>query len=171
MFGGPVTSAVGMAGEADVGARRYIARDARRSAAPGRGGSMGQSGAVWSGWIVFAGVMMLLTGAFNALQGLAAIFSPEYLVRAEGTLLVADFTAWGWVMLAWGVIVAATGAALLAGQAWSRWAGVVVVGLNAIGHAAFMAFPVWNVLIIALCIVVIFALTARWDVAQADMRD
>ena len=39
--------------------------------------------AFWSGWILFAGIMMLLIGAFNVLQGLAAIFSDDYYVAKE----------------------------------------------------------------------------------------
>jgi hypothetical protein len=131
---------------------------------------MGESGAVWSGWIMFAGVMMVLIGAFNALEGLAAIFSDEYFVRAEDQLLVLDFTAWGIAMLTWGVVLALVGGYLMAGREWARWTAVVVVAINALGHAGFMAFPVWNVLVVGLSVVVIFALTVRWDTAQADMN-
>jgi len=131
---------------------------------------MSESGAVWSGWIMFAGVMMVLIGAFNALEGLAAIFSDEYFVRAEDQLLVLDFTAWGIAMLTWGAVLALLGGYLMAGREWARWTAVVVVAINALGHAGFMAFPVWNVLVVGLSVVVIFALTVRWDTAQADMN-
>lgn len=131
---------------------------------------MSESGAVWSGWIMFAGVMMVLIGAFNALEGLVAIFSDEYFVRAEDQLLVLDFTAWGIAMLTWGVVLALVGGYLMAGREWARWTAVVVVAINALGHAGFMAFPVWNVLVVGLSVVVIFALTVRWDTAQADMN-
>jgi len=50
--------------------------------------------AFWSGWILFAGIMMLLIGAFNVLQGLAAVFSDDYYAVTEDKLLVFDFTAW-----------------------------------------------------------------------------
>jgi hypothetical protein len=131
---------------------------------------MARSGAAWSGWIMFAAVMMVLIGAFDVLIGLAAIFSDEYFVRAGDQLLLADFTAWGVAMLAWGALLILIGGSLMAGREWARWSAVLAVGLNAIGHAAFLAFPVWNVLIIGLSVVVIFALTVRWEDAQADMR-
>lgn len=128
-------------------------------------------GAVWSGWITFAGIMMLLIGAFDVLAGLAAVTSEDYFERSEGRLLVGNFALWGWVLVAWAVVLLAAGAALLRGREWARWAAVVVVALNIIGHAAFMAFPVWNLLVIALGAVVIYALTVRWDEAQADLAD
>ena len=44
------------------------------------------------------------------------------------------------------------------------------MGLNAVAQAAFLsAFPLWSILVVALCVLVIFALSARWDAAQADM--
>jgi hypothetical protein len=124
----------------------------------------------WSGWILFAGIMMVLIGAFNALQGLAAIFSDDYYVVTKDDLLVFDFTAWGWITLIWGVVLVLAGAGLVTGKEWSRWAAIVIVGLNMIAQAAFLsAFPLWGILIMGLSVLVIFALAARWDEAQADM--
>jgi hypothetical protein len=131
---------------------------------------MGRSAAVWSGWIMFAGVMMMLIGAFNAFEGLVAIFSEDYFVRGEDQLLVLDFTTWGIAMLVWGGVLAAVGGYLMAGREWARWVAVIVVAINALGHVGFMAFPIWNVLVVGLSVTVIFALTVRWDDAQADMN-
>jgi hypothetical protein len=112
----------------------------------------------------------VLIGAFNAFEGLVAIFSDDYFVRGEDQLLVLDFTAWGIAMLVWGGVLALVGGYLMAGREWARWTAVVVVAINALGHAGFMAFPVWNVLVVGLSVVVIFALTVRWGDAQADMN-
>ncbi|HMM49228.1 MAG TPA: hypothetical protein PKE32_06405 [Miltoncostaeaceae bacterium] len=131
---------------------------------------MAKSGAIWSGWVQFAGVMMALIGAFNLFEGLAAIFSDDYFVRSEDTLLVLDFTGWGVTMLIWGAVLIISGLALLAGREWARWVAVAVVALNALGHMAFMGFPVWNALVVGLSVAVIFALTVRWRVAQDDMN-
>ena len=126
--------------------------------------------AFWSGWILFAGIMMMLIGAYNLLQGLAAIFSDDYFQVAEDELLVFDFTAWGWIMLIWGVVLLLAGFGLVTGKPWARWTGIAVVGLNAVAQAAFLsAFPLWSLLVVGLCVLVIFALAARWDEAQADM--
>lgn len=132
---------------------------------------MAKSGWVWSGWIIFAALTMMLIGGFNVLQGLAAIFSDNYYAVTEDKLLVLDFTAWGWITLIWGGVLLAVGGSLLAGKAWSRWAGVVIVMGNALAQAAFMqAFPLWSILVIALCAVVVYSLTVRWDEAQSDLE-
>jgi hypothetical protein len=126
--------------------------------------------AFWSGWILFAGIMMLLIGAYNVLQGLAAIFSDDYYVVKEDQLLVFDFTSWGWIILIWGIVLLLTGFGLVTGTPWSRWAGIVVAGVNVIVQAGFLrAFPVWSFIVIAMCVVAIFALSVRWNEAQADL--
>jgi hypothetical protein len=126
--------------------------------------------AFWSGWILFAGIMMLLIGAFNVLQGLAAIFSDGYYQVSEGELLVWDFTSWGVIMLVWGAALLLAGYGLVVGRPWARWAGIVVAGVNAVVQAAFLAaFPLWSLIVIGMCVLVIFALAARWDEAQDDL--
>lgn len=129
-----------------------------------------QSAAFWSGWIMFAAVMMGLMGAYNALQGLAAIFSDDYYLVADRELLVFDFTTWGVIMLAWGALLVLGAIALYSGKAWARWFALAAVGLNAVAQSGFFAaFPLWSIVVIALSVLVIFALTARWDEAQADL--
>jgi hypothetical protein len=129
------------------------------------------SGAIWSGWILFAAVMMFLMGAYNVLQGLAAIFSEDYYVATEEELLVFDFTTWGVITLVWGVVLLLAAFALFTGKAWGRWLALAIVATNAVAQSAFLsAFPLWSILVIGLSVVVIFALTARWDEAQADLE-
>jgi hypothetical protein len=125
--------------------------------------------AFWSGWILFAAIMMMLLGAYNVLQGLAAIFSDDYFVVQEDELLVFDFTAWGWITLIWGALLVLAGLGLFRGRQWARWTAAVVVGLNAVAQAAFLAHPLWNLIVVALCVLVIYALAVRWDDAQEDL--
>ncbi len=126
---------------------------------------------VWGGWVVFASIMLMLIGVLTAMQGLAALLDDEYYLVAERELLILDFTAWGWIMLIIGSAMALTGAGLFRGSAWARWAALAVVGVNAVAQVAFLsAFPVWTVLVVALDVVVIFALTARWDEAMRDLE-
>jgi len=122
----------------------------------------------WSGWIVFAGFVLVLVGAMDALQGLVAIIKDEYVVATAKGLAIVDVTTWGWVTLLWGGLLVLVGFGLLGGAGWARWLAIIGVGLNAIGQIAFMAnypqaYPLWNILIVTLNILVLYALTARWQ--------
>jgi vacuolar-type H+-ATPase subunit I/STV1 len=117
----------------------------------------------WVGWIMFAGVMMLILGLFHAFQGLIALFQQEYyLVAANGLTVHVDYSAWGWTHLIFGIVVIAAGAALLVGQMWARVVAVVLAVLSAVVNAGFLAaYPVWSAIMIAVDILVIWALTVH----------
>jgi hypothetical protein len=130
------------------------------------------SSGAWGGWIAFAGIMLILTGFFDILQGLTALLNDQYFTIRSGQLLVFDFTAWGWIWLIWGILLILAGFGLLRGGGAARWFAVVVVFVNAIGQIAFLAaFPIWSTIVIALDVFVIFALTARWSEAQDVIRN
>ncbi|GAB3283474.1 DUF7144 family membrane protein [Parasphingorhabdus pacifica] len=114
-----------------------------------------------SNWLTFSGTLLLLVGIFNLISGLTSLFRADYFFVASGGLLVFDYATWGWIWLALGVLQAAVGLGALAGQTWARVTGVVLASLCAIGHLAFLnAFPVWSLLVIALSVLVIYALVA-----------
>lgn len=114
----------------------------------------------WVGWVIFAGVIMIMVGSFNAVAGLVALFKDDYyLVGQSGLLLEVDYTAWGWALIIWGLLVGLVGLGVLSGRAWAAVCGVILVGVNALLNLAFLAaYPIWTTLIIALDVIVIYAL-------------
>lgn len=124
----------------------------------------------WVGWILFAGVMMILIGAFQAIAGLVALFRDTYyLVTSSGLLLSVDYTTWGWVHLVLGAVLIAGGLAVMRGLVWGRVLGVVLAALSALANLAFLAaYPLWSVLVIALDVLVIFALTVHGSDIRED---
>ena len=118
-----------------------------------------------SGWAAFAGVVMVIVGSLDALWGLGGILNDDIVVVGGQGALVADITLWGWVHLLLGIAVAVTGIGLLTGNSAARWFGVLFVGINAISQIVwFPAAPLWAFLLIILDVVIIYQLTARWDV-------
>ena len=124
----------------------------------------------WYGWVVFAGTMMLMLGSFHAVAGLVALFKDEYfLVGKSGLVVNVDYTTWGWVHIVFGVLVAAAGVALYVGATWARVVAVGVALLSALLNLAFLsAYPVWSAIMIALDILVIYAVTAHGAEGSED---
>jgi hypothetical protein len=117
----------------------------------------------WYGWVVFAGTMMIMLGAFHAIAGLVALFKDDYfLVTRSGLVVDADFTTWGWTHLLLGALVALAGGALLAGRTWARVVAVVVAMTSAVVNLAFLsAYPLWSGIMIAVDILIIYAVTTH----------
>ena len=121
----------------------------------------GQTG--WVGWIVFAGFMLVMVGFFHAIEGLVALFRDEvFLVGPRGLVVNVDYTAWGWAHILGGLLAIATGAGLLAGQMWARTLAVIVALASALLSVAFLpAYPVWSAIVIAIDVLVIWAITVH----------
>lgn len=129
------------------------------------------SGSGWVGWAMFASTMMVLIGFFHIMQGLVALFDDGYfLVTDNGLTVSADYTAWGWTHLIGGAVVVIAGGCLFTGQTWARVVGVTCAVLSAIINFAFIAaYPFWSVIVIALDVFVILALTVHGrDITHAD---
>jgi hypothetical protein len=124
----------------------------------------------WAGWVFFAGVLMVVIGVLDFFQGLIAIIRDNYYVLTPQQIIVFDLTAWGWIMLIWGLVVAAAGAALVAGRSWARWFAIVVGGLNFIVQLGFVGssqYTLWALTVVAMNVLVLYALIVRWgDVTE-----
>ena len=84
-----------------------------------------QKASTWSGWVIFAGVVLFTIGCLNVIQGLAALFKDNvYAVTESGLLVTADFTTWGWSLLIWGVLMILAGVGLFSGSEIARWFGM-----------------------------------------------
>jgi hypothetical protein len=117
----------------------------------------------WVGWVVFAGIMMVILGSFHAIQGLIALFQDDYYaVSSNGLAVHVDYTAWGWVHLLGGILLVGAGVALFAGQTWARVVAVIAAMVSAVVNVGFLAaYPIWSTMMIALDILVIWALTVH----------
>jgi hypothetical protein len=120
----------------------------------------GQEPATWvMGFAMFAGVTMIILGVFQVIEGLSAIFRDEIYVVGARYVFSFDLTAWGWIHLLLGVLLLAAGVALRTAQTWARSVGIAFAALSMIANFMFLPYyPVWSLLIIALDIVVIWAL-------------
>jgi len=112
------------------------------------------------GIAVFAGLVMIIGGAFQALEGLAAVVNDQWLVVRPEYIFAFDLTVWGVIHLLVGLALLVIGVSLLRGQTWARVAGIVVAVISAIVNFAFLPHsPWWAILIIAVDVLIIWALT------------
>lgn len=117
----------------------------------------------WTGWVVFAALLMIMMGSFQAFLGFVAIWDDGYFVRgANVTAVNFDYTTWGWIHLIVGLLAFFAGIAVLSGQTWGRAVGVVLAAAAAVVNFGFLsAEPVWATLLITINVIVIYALTAH----------
>jgi hypothetical protein len=114
------------------------------------------------GFTFFAAIMMITIGAFHTIAGLAGIIENEFYAATPNYILEFDVSAWGWIHLIVGVIVVLAGFALFTGAVWARTIGVILAVLSAIANFAFIPYyPLWSIVMIAVNVTVIWALTAH----------
>jgi hypothetical protein len=120
------------------------------------------------GFILFAAIMMIMVGVFQALQGLIAIFENEFYVATRNYLFQFDATTWGWIHLLVGLLVAFAGWGLLSGRTWARVVALTLAVISAITNFLFVPYyPFWALLLITLDIFVIWAVAAH----GGDLRE
>ena len=112
------------------------------------------------GWVTFAGVLLMLLGTLNFIGGIAAISNSHFYV-GNAHYVFGDLNTWGWVALCIGVLQWAVGLGVFVKNQFARWAGVAVLGLNAIAQLLMMpAYPFWSLSIFAIDILAIYGLVA-----------
>lgn len=108
------------------------------------------------GWRSFAGVLIVLVGVFNFIDGIVAVANANYFT---GRLVFGDLKSWGWTILILGVLQFLVGLAILANQSWAAYVGILLAMLNAIGQLLYLpVYPVWSIIIIAVDVFVIYGL-------------
>ena len=116
----------------------------------------------WTGWILFASIIMVIAGTLNAIYGLVAIVNDEWVVWGNRGSVYFDITAWGWVHLILGLVVVAAGIGIMSGIMVARIVAVIVVGISMIvNFAAIPIYPMWSVVVLALEFFVLWALVVH----------
>jgi len=125
------------------------------------------------GFSAFAAIMLLVIGVFQVIAGITAIAKNNVVIYAntaadKSYFLHLSTKGWGWTHLILGIVLFLAGLGILSGQVWARTVGVIVAAASAIVNFAFIpVYPVWAIVIIAIDITVIWALTAHGrDIAE-----
>jgi len=127
----------------------------------------------WAGWIRFAGILMAIIAMIDFFQGLIAVIRGSYYALGPNQIIVFDLSTWGWLTMIWSVVVGLTGFGLMSGASWARWVTIVVVSVNILALLGFVgsaAYPLWALCALALNILVLYAVTIRWDEGSTTIR-
>jgi hypothetical protein len=111
-----------------------------------------------AGWLVFAASMLGLAGIMSVIDGIMALSRSRFYV-AGATYAFSDLRTWGWIALGVGALLIIAAMGVLSGSAFSRWFGIFAAALNAVAYFAYVqAYPFWSLIVIAISILVIYAL-------------
>lgn len=122
-----------------------------------RAGEGEQTGA---GWVMFAGIMLLIAGVLNVIYGIAAVDNSKFFVH-ETQYILSDLNTWGWVTIILGALEILAAFSIWAGGGFGRWFGIFVASLSAIGALLDIpAYPFWSLAIFAMSILIIYGLAA-----------
>lgn len=117
-----------------------------------------------SGWavggITFAACILTIIGFFQIIGGLAAIIDDDFFVVVRNYAFDVDTSAWGWIHLVLGILLVITGFGLFSRSAWAGVTAIFLASLSAVVNFFFIPYyPFWAIVIIALDVWVIWALT------------
>src|SRR5262245_20391033 len=110
------------------------------------------------GWWVFAGILLLISGAINMIYGIAAIGNSR-LFTPNAVFILMDLRLWGWTALILGVCEWIAAFSLWSGGEFGRWFGIIIASVNAVGALlSIPAYPLWALAIFALSIIIVYKL-------------
>jgi len=126
----------------------------------------------WVGWIGFAGFLMILSGAFQAIDGLIGIFRSSFFLVSNNSnqlVLIQNVHSWGWVNLIIGAVVVLAGISLFSGTTWSRVIAVILAMFAATANLVAIAlYPIWSIIVIALSVMVMYAVIVHGSELKED---
>ena len=113
-----------------------------------------------SGWIAFAGIMLIITGALSIVNGLWALDHKDSAGAIASQLLYENkLETWGWIMLIWGILVLLAGFLVFSGSQFGRWIGILAASIAMIVNMTWVfAFPVAALIEVFLAGFVLYAL-------------
>jgi uncharacterized membrane protein HdeD (DUF308 family) len=101
------------------------------------------------GWVLFAGVMILIAGFLNVIYGIAAIDNSAFFTDEGRYVIFDDLNTWGWFLLLVGIAQLVAAFSIWSGNPFGRVIGIATASLsalvilftvNAFPFAAFMLF-------------------------------
>ena len=112
------------------------------------------------GWLLFAGIMVLISGILNTIWGIAAIDKASFFVEDE-RYIIEDLSTMGWVILVIGVVQLFAAFSIWSGGGFGRWIGIIAASFSAVGALlSIPGFPLWSIAVFGIDLLIIYGLAA-----------
>lgn len=112
----------------------------------------------WTGWVVFAGVMMIIAGILWAIIGLVAVFNSDWVVFGKEAALFVDISGWGWLHVILGLLMVLAGFLVIQGNLFGRTMAVILAIISIVVNFVWMpVYPIWSIVIITIDVFVLYA--------------
>ncbi|MEV0294675.1 hypothetical protein [Nocardia sp. NPDC050710] len=116
-----------------------------------------------AGTAIGAAVLLLTVGILQILEGISAVAEDELFIVGPEYIYQFDTTTWGWIHIVLGAVLIVCALGLMTGTTWGKVAAIVIAALAIVANFLSLPYyPWWSVLIIALSIVVIWAVST-WN--------
>jgi hypothetical protein len=110
------------------------------------------------GWILFAGIMLMVVGLLNLLAGIAAVDDSTIYTR-DIEFVLTDLKTLGWILIVLGAAQLLAGIGVFRQSELARWAGIGFASLNLLAQFVLLpAHPGWTLTIFFVDIIIIFGL-------------
>jgi hypothetical protein len=114
-----------------------------------------------AGWIVFAGIMFMVSSMLNVIWGIAAVSNSHFFV-GNASYILSDLNTWGWVAIGFGALEALAALSIFRGGAFGRWFGIAVASFAIVGAMmSIPAYPIWALVLVTIDILVVYGLAAH----------
>ncbi|TQM33202.1 DUF7144 family membrane protein [Nocardia bhagyanarayanae] len=122
-----------------------------------------QRQSVAMGISITAASMLLILAVTSILEGISALADDELYVTGTDYVYKLDTTTWGWIHVVLGILALICALGVLFGTAWGRYSALGIAALVILANFLSLPhYPAWSIVVIALSVVVIWALTT-WE--------
>ncbi len=121
------------------------------------------------GWLVFAGIMLILVGLFDVVNGIRAIGAQD--TAFDAIFWDNNIEAWGWFYLIVGIAFVAAGIAIFGRAKWAMLVGIAAAIIGAVTNMFWVfVYPIHSLITILVCLLVLYGLTMNYGSRDADER-
>lgn len=141
-------------------------------ASSGAGAPKRKSSGVAIGFTVFAGIFLTMVGFFHLIEGVVELTDNNVYSTTARWAFRFGVGSWGWIHVIFGIVVIVAGMSLFSGAVWARTIAVIAASLSILASFMWLPYyPLWAIVVIALDITVIWAVTLHGRDTSGDFDD